>query len=53
MKLVVFVLNQEEIIDEVLEALPDVAVAEAVIGAGIGTIIFIWAVKRTRRWEEE
>jgi energy-converting hydrogenase B subunit D len=32
---------------------PDVAVAEAAIGAGIGTIIFIWIIKRTQRWEEK
>ena len=32
---------------------PDVAVAEAAIGAGFGTIIFIWIIRKTSRWEEK
>ena len=36
----------------VLQA-PDVAIAEAGIGAGLTTAIFILAIRATRRWEEE
>lgn len=28
---------------------PDVAIAEAAVGAGVSTVIFLWAVGRTRR----
>jgi len=31
---------------------PDVAIAEAAVGAGVATVIFIWVVSRTRRREE-
>jgi uncharacterized MnhB-related membrane protein len=27
---------------------PDVAIAEAAVGAGVGTAIFVWAVARTK-----
>ena len=30
---------------------PDVAIAEASVGTGVGTVVFIWAVKSTERWE--
>ncbi len=32
---------------------PDVAMAEASIGAGLTIGIFVFALRRTRRWEEE
>ncbi len=32
---------------------PDVAIAEAGIGAGLTTAIFVIAVKKTTRWEVE
>lgn len=32
---------------------PDVAIAEAGIGAGLTTAIFVMAVKKTSRWEVE
>ncbi len=32
---------------------PDVAIAEAGIGAGLTTAIFVMAVKKTERWEVE
>jgi len=32
---------------------PDVAIAEAGIGAGLTTAIFVMAVKKTARWEVE
>lgn len=32
---------------------PDVAIAEAAIGAGLSTAIFIFAVKSTKRMEEQ
>ncbi len=35
-----------------LEA-PDVAIAEAAIGAGLTTAIYVIAIKRTDRWEHE
>lgn len=28
---------------------PDVAIAEAAVGAGVGTAVFVWAVARTKR----
>jgi energy-converting hydrogenase B subunit D len=28
---------------------PDVAIAEAAVGAGVSTVIFVWAVARTQR----
>lgn len=31
---------------------PDIAITEAVIGAGITTMLFIAAISRTARWEE-
>ncbi len=32
---------------------PDVALTEAGVGTGIGTVVFIWIVHKTRRREEE
>jgi len=32
---------------------PDVAIAEAAIGAGLSTAIFVMAITRTKRWEDE
>ncbi len=31
---------------------PDVAITEAAVGAGISTLILVWAVRRTARGEE-
>jgi len=31
---------------------PDVAIAEAAIGAGLTTAIYVVAIKRTGRWED-
>ena len=28
---------------------PDVALTEAAVGSGVGTVVFIWAVSRTER----
>ncbi len=28
---------------------PDVAITEAAVGAGVSTIIFVWAIRHTRR----
>ena len=30
---------------------PDVAIAEAAIGAGLSTAIFVMAIRKTERWE--
>ena len=30
---------------------PDVAIAEAVVGTGVATIVFIWAIRKTERME--
>jgi len=35
-----------------LEA-PDVAIAEAAIGAGLTTVIYVITIKRTGRWKHE
>jgi len=32
---------------------PDVAIAEAAIGAGVATAVYVMAVDKTRRWENE
>ena len=32
---------------------PDVAIAEAAIGAGLTTAIYVIAIRRTNRWENE
>ena len=32
---------------------PDVAIAEAAIGAGLATAIYIIAIKKTERWEQK
>jgi uncharacterized MnhB-related membrane protein len=32
---------------------PDVAIAEAAIGAGLSTAIYMIAIKKTSRWEDE
>jgi uncharacterized MnhB-related membrane protein len=29
---------------------PDVALTEAAVGTGIGTVVFIWIVRKTERW---
>ncbi|MBI9108183.1 MAG: DUF4040 domain-containing protein [Spirochaetales bacterium] len=31
---------------------PDVAITEAAVGAGVSTVIFVWAVKSTDRKDE-
>lgn len=31
---------------------PDVAITEAAVGAGVSTLILVWAVRRTTRREE-
>jgi uncharacterized MnhB-related membrane protein len=31
---------------------PDVAITEAAVGAGISTIIYVWAIRVTRRRDE-
>ena len=31
---------------------PDVAIAEAAVGAGVATVIFVWAIRKTERMEE-
>ncbi|MBC7189822.1 DUF4040 domain-containing protein [Candidatus Aerophobetes bacterium] len=31
---------------------PDVAIAEAAVGAGIATVIFAWVIGKTQRMEE-
>jgi len=31
---------------------PDVAITEAAVGAGVSTLILVWAVRRTTRGEE-
>jgi uncharacterized MnhB-related membrane protein len=31
---------------------PDVALTEAAVGTGIGTVVFIWIVRRTQRWTD-
>ena len=30
---------------------PDVAIAEAAVGAGVATVIFVWAIRKTERME--
>lgn len=32
---------------------PDVAITEAAVGAGITTIIFVWAIRHTQRRDKE
>jgi uncharacterized MnhB-related membrane protein len=32
---------------------PDVAIAEAAIGAGLSTAIYLVAINKTKRWEDE
>lgn len=32
---------------------PDVAIAEAAVGTGLSTAIFIIAIRKTERWENE
>lgn len=32
---------------------PDVAIAEAAVGAGVTTVIFVWVVSKTQRKEEK
>lgn len=32
---------------------PDVAITEAAVGAGVSTVIFIWAVRNTQRHDKE
>ncbi len=32
---------------------PDVAITEAAVGAGITTIIFVWAIRYTQRTDKE
>ncbi len=32
---------------------PDVAITEAAVGAGVSTIIFVWAIRHTKREDTE
>lgn len=32
---------------------PDVAITEAAVGAGVSTVIFVWAIKATQRGDED
>lgn len=32
---------------------PDVAITEAAVGAGVSTVIFVWAIRHTRRRDKE
>ncbi|HAP56640.1 MAG: hydrogenase subunit MbhD domain-containing protein [Sphaerochaeta sp.] len=32
---------------------PDVAITEAAVGAGVSTVIFVWAIRHTQRRDEE
>ena len=32
---------------------PDVAITEAAVGAGVTTIIFVWAIRHTQRRDKE
>ncbi len=32
---------------------PDVAIAEAAIGAGLATAVYVVAINRTKRWDDE
>lgn len=32
---------------------PDVAITEAAVGAGVSTLILVWAVRKTARGEDE
>ncbi len=34
-------------------AAPDIAITEAAVGAGLTTMLFIAAISKTYRWEEE
>ena len=37
----------------VLLKAPDVAITEAAVGAGISTVIFVWAIRHTQKRDEE
>jgi uncharacterized MnhB-related membrane protein len=48
----VFALSAISIVSALLFVLakaPDVAITEAAVGAGVSTIIFVWALRHTRR----
>ena len=32
---------------------PDVAITEAAVGVGVSTIIYVWAIRHTKRKDEE
>jgi energy-converting hydrogenase B subunit D len=32
---------------------PDVAIAEAAVGAGVATVLFVWTIRRTQRNEKK
>lgn len=32
---------------------PDVAITEAAVGAGVSTIIYVWAIRHTKRKDED
>ena len=32
---------------------PDVAITEAAVGAGVSTVIFVWAIRSTERFSQE
>jgi uncharacterized MnhB-related membrane protein len=51
----VFALSAVSIISAIVFVLakaPDVAITEAAVGAGVSTIIFVWALRHTRRKDE-
>jgi uncharacterized MnhB-related membrane protein len=31
---------------------PDVALTEAAVGAGVATLVFVWVIRRTERYDE-
>ncbi|MBN1242052.1 MAG: DUF4040 domain-containing protein [Spirochaetales bacterium] len=32
---------------------PDVAITEAAVGAGVSTVVFVWAIRATERMEKQ
>lgn len=36
----------------VLLKAPDVALTEAAVGAGVATLVFVWVIRRTERYDE-
>ena len=37
----------------VMVAAPDVAITEAAVGAGVSTVIFVWAIRETDRRDQQ